>query len=178
MKKIINGIFLFAVIVLSLLFFYPSNTYALTEQTSFVNVNNTQSLEVGSLSFSNISFKDFSSTSTRAFGLAGVLANSSNSTISYISIAYYYDSNYNLIAQGSNLGNAISGTSNFNQISNLSVLDGHSVDDIYYYQLLIKIIDDANSSITNTTNLTPSKNYQYRSYDYVIDEYDINMVLV
>ena len=64
MKKIIKGISLFAVIVLSLVFAYPSNTYALTEQTSFVNINNTQSLEVGSLSFTNISFKDFSSIST------------------------------------------------------------------------------------------------------------------
>jgi len=48
MKRIIKGISLFAVIALSLVFAYSSNTYALTEQTSFVNINNTQSLEVGS----------------------------------------------------------------------------------------------------------------------------------
>ena len=177
MKRIIKGISLFAVIVLSLVFAYPSNTYALTEQTSYVNINNTQSLEVGSLSFTNILFKDYSATSTQAFGLTGVVANSSNNTISYTSIAYYYDSNYNLIAQGSNSGTAISGTSNFNQMSNLSILNGHSVNEIYYYRLSIETIDNANSSLTNATSLTPSKNYQYSSYDYVIDKYDVNIIV-
>ena len=64
MKRIIKGISLFAVIALSLVFVYPLNTYALTEQTSYVSIDNTQNLEVGSLSFSSISFRDYSSTST------------------------------------------------------------------------------------------------------------------
>ena len=177
MKRIIRGISLFAVIVLSLVFAYPLNTYALAEQTSYININNTQSLEVGSLYFTDISFKDFSSSSTQAFGLAGIVRNSSNNEINYTSTAYYYDSNYNLIAQGSNSGTAISGTSNFNQMSNLSILNGHSVNEIYYYRLSIETIDNANLSLTNATSLTPSKNYQYGSYDYVIDKYDINIVV-
>ncbi len=177
MKRIIEGISLFAVIVLSLVFAYPSNTYALTEQTSFVNINNTQSLEVGSLSFTNISFKDFSSISTQAFGLAGIVRNSSNNEINYTSTAYYYDSNYNLIAQGYNSATAISGSNSFNQMSNLSILNGHSVNEIYYYRLSIETNDNTNSSLNNTTSLTPSKNYQYSSYDYVIDKYDINIIV-
>ena len=177
MKRIIKGISLFAVIVLSLVFAYPSNTYALTEQTSFVNINNTQSLEVGSLSFTNISFKDFSSISTQAFGLAGIVRNSSNNEINYTSTAYYYDSNYNLIAQGYNSATAISGSNSFSQMSNLSILNGHSVNEIYYYRLSIEINDNTNSSLNNTTSLTPSKNYQYSFYDYVIDKYDINIIV-
>ena len=177
MKRIIKGISLFAVIVLSLVFVCPSNTYALTEQTSFVNINNTERLEVGNLTLTNISFKDYSSTSTQAFGLTGVVANSSNNTISYTSVAYYYDSNYNLIAQGSNSGIAISGTSNLNQMSNLSILNGHSVNEIYYYRLSVETIDNVNSSLTNTTDQTPSKNYKYSSYDYVIDKYDVNIIV-
>ena len=177
MKRIIKGISLFAVIILSLVFIYPSNTYALTEQTSYVNIDNIQNLEVGSLSFSSISFRDNSSASTQAFGLTGIVANSSSDTINYTSTVYYYDSNYNLIAQGSNSGTAISGTSNFNQMSNLSILNGHSVNEIYYYRLSIEIIDNANSSLTNTISLTPSKNYQYSSYDYVIDKYDVNIIV-
>lgn len=175
MKRIIKGISLFAVIVLSLVFAYPSNTYALTEQTSFVNINNTQSLEVGSLSFTNISFKDFSSISTQAFGLAGIVRNSSNNEINYTSTAYYYDSNYNLIAQRYNSATAISGSNSFSQMSNLSILNGHSVNEIYYYRLSIETNDNTNSSLNNTTSLTPSKNYQYSFYDYVIDKYDINI---
>lgn len=177
MKKFIKGISLFAVIVLSLVFAYPLNTYALTEQTSYVNINNTESLEVGSLSFTNISFKDFSSTSTQAFGLAGIVRNSSNNEINYTSTAYYYDSNYNLIAQGYNSATAILGFNNFSQMSNLSILNGHSVNEIYYYRLSIETNDNTNSSLNNTTSLTPSKNYQYSSYDYVIDKYDINIIV-
>lgn len=177
MKRTIKGISLFAVIVLSLVFAYPSNTYALTEQTSFVNINNTQSLEVGSLSFTNISFKDFSSISTQAFGLAGIVRNSSNNEINYTSTAYYYDSNYNLIAQGYNSATAISGSNSFSQMSNLSILNGHSVNEIYYYRLSIEINDNTNSSLNNTASLTPSKNYQYSFYDYVIDKYDINIIV-
>ena len=177
MKRIIEGISLFAVIVLSLVFAYPSNTYALTEQTSFVNINNTQSLEVGSLSFTNISFKDFSSTSTRAFGLAGIVRNSSNNEIRYSYTVCYYDYNYNLIYQESNSTSARSGTNSFNRMSNLSVLDGYSVKDICYYRLLIEVNDNSNSSLNNTTDLTPSKNYQYSSRGYVIDKYDINIIV-
>ena len=177
MKRIIDGISLFAVIVLSLVFIYPANTYALTKQTSFVNINNTQSLEVGNLSFTNILFKDYSFTSTQAFGLTGVVANNSNNTISYTSIAYYYDSNNNLIARGSNSGTAMPGTSNFNQISNLNVLNGHNINEIYYYRLSIETNINANSVQNNTMILTPSKNYQYSSDDYVIDKYDINIVV-
>ena len=73
MKRIIKGIFLFVVIALSLVFAYPLNTYALTEQTSYVSIDNTQNLKVGSLSFSSISFRNYSSTSTQAFGLTGEL---------------------------------------------------------------------------------------------------------
>ena len=178
MKRIIKGISLFVVIALSLVFVYPLNTYALTEQTSYVSIDNTQNLEVGSLSFSSISFRDYSSTSTQAFGLTGVIANSSSDTISYTSTAYYYDLNYNLIAKGYNSGIAISGTSNFNQMSNLSILGEHSINEIYYYRLSINISDTTNSSGTiNSSSLTPSKNYQYSSYDYVIDKYDINIIV-
>lgn len=177
MKRIIKGISLFAVIVLSLVFAYPSNAYALTEQTSYVNINdNAQSLEVGNLSFYNISFKDYSSTSTQAFGLTGIVRNSSNNTINYTFTAYYYDSYYNLVAQGYNSGTAIAGTSNFNQMSNLSILDGHNINEISYYRLSINT-SDSNLSENNTISLTPSKNYQYSSYDYVIDKYDVNIVV-
>ena len=76
----------------------------------------------------------------------------------------YYDSNYNLIAQGYNSGTAISGTSNFNQMSNLSILGEHSINEIYYYRLSINISGTTNSSGTiNSSSLTPSKNCQYSS---------------
>ncbi len=176
MKRTIKGLFLFVIFVLSLLFILPKNTNALSQQTSYINIKDTtQTLTIDDLSFSNITFNDYSSTSTQAFGLTGLVTNSSDNTINYTSIVYYYDLNYNLIAQGYNSGIATTGTGNFNQMSNLSILNGHSINEIYYYRLSINYIDSTNTD--NTTDNTPSKNYQYTSYDYVIDEYDINIVV-
>ena len=172
MKKIIRGIFLF---VLVLVFSFPLNINALTKQTLDVSIKNTQNLEIGDLTFTNISFKDYSSTSTKAFGLTGIVSNSSSDTISYTSTVYYYDLNHNLIAKGYNSNMAISGNNNFNLMSNLNILKEYSVNDIYYYSLLIEINDSSESN--ESLILTPSKNSLYASRDYVIDKYDINIIV-
>ena len=111
MKKNIKFI---TILLLILLIMHPLNAHALTKQTSYVNINDTQNLEVGSLSFSEISFKDYSSTSTQAFGLTSIIRNSSKNDINYTSTINYYDSSYNLVTQVNNSGNAITETSNFN----------------------------------------------------------------
>ncbi len=176
MRKIIKGLSLLLV-VLSLAIIYPINANALSEQTSYINVNDaTGNLTIDNLSFSNITFKDYSSLSTISFGLTGVVENSSSKAIDYISTAYYYDSNFNLIAQENLSGTAIKGTSDFNQMSNLSILNGHSVNEIYYYRLAINTTRNS-STESNILSATPSKNNQYRSYDYVIDKYDINIIV-
>ena len=172
MKKIIRGIFLF---VLVLVFVLPLNINALTKQTLDVSIKNTQNLEIGDLTFTNISFKDYSSTSTKAFGLTGIVSNSSSDIISYTSTVYYYDLNHNLIAKGYNSNIAISGNNNFNLMSNLNILKEYSVNDIYYYSLVIEINDSSESN--ESLILTPSKNSLYASRDYVIDKYDINIIV-
>lgn len=173
MESIIKKLSLFIIVVLSLMFFYPSDVFALNEKTPYTSINNNQNLEVGTLSFSNISFKDFSATSAQAFGLTGVVKNSSSNEINYISTVYYYNSNYELVAQANNSSTAVSGLNSFNQMSNLTMLNGHSISEIYYYRLSIEVINSTDNSI----NLTPSQNNQYKSHDYVIDKYDINIVV-
>ncbi len=174
MKRIIEG---FIVVALSLVLSYPSNANALTQQTTFVNINDSsQTLNIGNLSFSNLIFKDYSTISAKNFGLAGVVVNRSNNTINHKSTVYYYDSKYNVIAQGYNYGMALAGTNDFNQMSNLNILNGHTVQEISYYRLVIEI-ETTSSNETNISSLTPSKNYQYRSYDYVIDKYDVNILV-
>lgn len=172
MKKIIRGFFLF---VLVLVFSFPLNINALTKQTLDASIKNTQNLEIGDLTFTNVSFKDYSSTSTKAFGLTGIVSNSSSDTISYTSTVYYYDLDHNLIAKGYNSNMAISGKNNFNQMSNLNILKEYSVNDIYYYSLLIEINDSSESN--ESLIFTPSKNSLYAFRDYVIDKYDINIIV-
>ena len=173
MESVIKKLSLFIIVVLSLMFFYPSDVFALNEKTPYTSINNNQNLEVGTLSFSNISFKDFSATSAQAFGLTGVVKNNSSNEINYISTVYYYNSNYELVAQANNSSTAVSGLNSFNQMSNLTMLNGHSISEIYYYRLSIEVINSTDNSI----NLTPSQNNQYKSHDYVIDKYDINIVV-
>lgn len=175
MKKSVKCLFLVVVIVLIVVFSLPSNTYALASQTSYVNIDTTQSLEVGSLSFDNLNFKDYSSISTKAFGLTGTVYNNSESNVNYTSNIYYYDSSYNLVAQFTNTNYAGSGTNALNLMSNLSILGGHSVSEINYYRLSINI--NNSSDLDNNLNFAPSKSNQYSSYDYVIDKYDINVVV-
>ncbi len=177
MKIIVKELSLFIVIVLSLIFIYPQSVDALSQQTPYVSIHDhTQTLTVDQLSFSDITFKDYSSTSTQALGLSGVVVNHSDKTINYVSTVYYYDSDYHLIAQGYQSKNAIKGTSDFNQMSNLNILNGHSIDEIYYYRLSIDYTNTISDNETVSSNI-PSKNSEYSFYDYVIDQYDVNIVV-
>lgn len=174
MKKI-TKLLLFIVTIFICL--YSSNIFAISNETSYISINNTQNFEVGNLSFSNINFNDYSLDSTQAIGLSGVLVNNSNEELSYRSTINYYDSSYNLITQANNLFYARPGSSNFAQMSNLNILNGKDVSQIYYYRLSIEILDNNNLSKKDSLDLTPSKNSKYKTYDYVIDKYNVDIIV-
>lgn len=114
MKRNFKGLF-WIVVVVFLFLFGSSTATALSNQTSYISINdNNKSLNVGDLSFSNLTFKDYSSNSILSFGLTGDVTNSSDNNIDYISNILYYDANYNLIAKENNFNTAMLGTSNFN----------------------------------------------------------------
>lgn len=163
--------FLSIIIFILLINFLPMDTYALSKKTSYVNVNNKEYLEVDNLSVSNITFNDYSTTSTKAFGLTGLIKNNSNNNIDYLTTVYYYDKNYNLIAKSNNQSIAPIANSSFNLMSNLSILNGHKVSEITYYQLEI----NTDGAYYSSNMLTPSKVSDYSYYDYVLDKYDVNI---
>jgi len=170
MKRVIKFI---SLLILCLTIIYPLSTLAVSEKTSYISINDTKGIEVGELSFSLISFKDYSLTSIKAFGLTGTLSNRSKNTITYNSIVYFYDKDYNLIAQSDNLlGMAISGENKFNHMCPVSILNNHDIKEVAFYSLSINY--DENNILTES-NLTPSKNINYQSYDYVIDKYNIDI---
>lgn len=163
--------FLSIIIFILLINILPMDTYALSKKTSYVNVNNKEYLEVDNLSVSNITFNDYSTTSTKAFGLTGLIKNNSDNKINYSATVYYYDKNYNLIAKSNNQGIAPIANSSFNLMSNLSILNGHSVSEIAYYQLEV----NTDGAYYSSDMLTPSKVSDYSYYDYVLDKYDVNI---
>lgn len=163
--------FLSIILFLLLITIFPINTNALSKQTSYININNSGFLEIDDLVIYNITFKDYSTTSTNAFGLTGIIKNNSNSNINYSTTVYYYDKNYNLIAKSNNQSIAPVANSSFNLMSNLSIINGHSVSEIAYYQLEV----NTDGAYYSSNMLTPSKVSDYSYYDYVLDKYDINI---
>ena len=75
--------FLSIILFLLLITIFPINTNALSKQTSYININNSGFLEIDDLNIYDITFKDYSTTSTKAFGLTGIIKNNSNSNINY-----------------------------------------------------------------------------------------------
>jgi uncharacterized membrane protein YgcG len=173
MKKVVKELLFFVFI---LLIISPLRVLALSNETSYIGIKETTSLSVGDLSFTNLSFKNYSDTSSLSFGVSGLLTNSSSNEINYTSLVYYYDNSYNLIASSNNSYKAIPDLTSFNQMSNLSKLGDYNVSDVSYFKLLIEINSDIQET-GNISNLAPSKNSKYSSYDYVIDKYDVNIIV-
>ena len=163
--------FLSIILFILLITIFPINTNALSKQTSYININNSGFLEIDDINIYDITFKDYSTTSTKAFGLTGIIKNNSNSNINYSTTVYYYDKNYNLIAKSDNQSIAPVANSSFNLMSNLSIISGHSVSEIVYYQLEV----NTDGAYYSSDMLTPSKVSDYSYYDYVLDKYDINI---
>ena len=163
--------FLSIILFILLITIFPINTNALSKQTSYININNTGYLEIDDLDIYDITFKDYSTTSTKAFGLTGLIKNNSNNNIDYSATVYYYDKNYNLIAKSNKQSIAPIANSSFNLMSNLSILNEHSVSEIAYYQLEV----NTDGAYYSSDMLTPSKVSDYSYYDYVLNKYDVNI---
>ena len=66
MKSFIKKISLFVITIFSFFVLYSQNVNAISFQTSYINVDSPQSFYVNGLTFSDITFKDLSSTSTKS----------------------------------------------------------------------------------------------------------------
>ena len=174
MKRIVKGVFLFILVILSLTIVYPTNANALSQQTPYININDdTKNLTLDNLLFSNIAFKDYSSSSVQAFGISGVVINNLDRDLNYTFLVRYFDFNYKFIAQQQVSSTINIGSNVFNILSNLDILKRNyaNINDIVYYKLYVF----ENSEDQSQNIIKPSQNNQYNSYDYVIDKYDVNI---
>ena len=161
------------IILLVLFIINPLKINAEPIKSPLIGIGESKSIKVGDVDFNTLSFKDYSNTSTMAFGVVGKITNNSDSIIEYTVNVYYYDVNRNYVCQNTHTVTANKGTSDFNVMSSLRILNGHSVSEIKYYELLIeeksRKIDNSKPKISSLSN--------YKSYPYIIDEYDVNMVV-
>lgn len=174
MKKRLERVILFTVVLLSLCCLFPFNTKALSKEITNTDINTAENFDVGSLSFTDITYKDYSNTSTAAFGLTGTMENHTDQDVTFVSTISYYDENDTLIIETHRSFKALPGTSDFNQMSNISLLNGYPPSDIKYYHLTIEIEEE---NTTGSYDNTPSDMEAYAYQDYVINAYDVNVVV-
>ena len=186
MKKIFKNTLFMILLVFSIVFI-PNNVNALS--TEYKNINEeiiSLNDDNSSFQFTKVNFKNWSNSQYPTFGLSGVVYNGNNYDVSFLATATYYDSNYNVIA--TTYDNQFVPAGEFNSYSHMSNLSeiksGYTANDIVYYKLDVEInkkgTTSNNSSITNnsSSNTTiPSKNSKYKSYEYVIDKYNIDIIV-
>lgn len=175
MKKILKN-FIYIFTIFTIVFVCPIETKALTNSSSYTTINESAELEVGNLKFYALTFHNYADTSTKAFGLTGSIYNSSSQDINFNATAYYYDKDFYLVATTNYNQSVPAGKYNsYNHMSNLTELDSdYSADDIYYYKLVIETTDLEEN---NATAIIPSKEADYSSYDYVISNYYIDIIV-
>lgn len=135
----------------------PLNAKALTKKTDLISINEKSNLSADDLSFSNISY----TSSETNFGVTADVVNNSDEQIKYFATVNYYDENNQTIGIASSTNYATVGNSQLNQMSNISILNSHSMDEIKYYRFMVDIVEET----------LIGKN------GYSIEAYDIKMVV-
>jgi len=168
-----NKVFLLIVFTLCLIMF-PSMCTAQNADIEFKSISSTSILTIDNLYFNPIKYINYSNTS-QTFGLAGVVKNNGSTGKAFTATATFYDKDYNLVATlKTNQYVPAYEKNSYSNVGNISqIKEGYTVDDIYYYSLSV-----GNSHvITNNEIITGSYNQDYSKYDYVINNYNINMVV-
>ena len=163
--RIINNIF---IIVLTILMLSPICALAETYKTNLISVNERTSFKVGDVIFNDIYYQIYPNNNT--FSLIGSI--DTNIGRNLIITIYYYNSNGTII--GSINKNIIVNPDNYiyTVTSNSSDLnDRYTALDIKYFMIVVSYNDES------IVNLTPSQNSKYSSYDYVIDKYNVDIVV-
>lgn len=174
-EKIISII----LIVFSLLaIILPNYCNAEIVDLGYKNIDATSSLTIRELYFYPINFRDFSNTS-EMFGLAGTVVNIGSSAKTFIATAEFYDTNYNLVATLESSQDVLANQKNsYNHVGNISkIKSGYTVDDIKYYKLSVETKDVTTSTTTSSSTNSNSSKYNDSNYDYVINSYNIDMVV-
>jgi len=174
MKK--KGILLF-VIGLFLFSFLSLGTVCAKEyESNYISVKNSaNTITVGELSINELEFVDNSDSSTLSFGVIGKIINYSNENLKYKITINYYDVRQNEILT-TFFEQTLNSRQNkkFIRMSDVSdIKEGYNLSDIYYYKIIISTSET--SSETENIAYYPSKNENYKDYEYVIDKYDINV---
>ncbi len=127
-----------------------------------------KSFKIGDLELKNVKFVDNSNNSSLSFGLSGQIFNYNRASKYYETEVFFYDKD-NLLLTSSKVDHiAIAGEGIFNHFLNTST---YKASEIKSYMLVLDDIKVSNNVFT------PSKDSVYKDKEYVIDKYNVNMVV-
>ncbi len=161
----------YLIIYLLLFLLIPFKAFALDIFTFSVKDTNIN-FQTNDLIFSNIKLVDNSRNSSMSFGITGKVLNNSDTKKEYNTKVLFYDKNNNLLAKSSVNQVAKAGQGLFNHLLNTSELNGKKINEIDYFN--IEVSDETTNDITD---ITPSNIDDYRGRDYVIDKYDVDIIV-
>ncbi len=179
-RRMVKNRFLIFVISLFILLFLPCVVNAQTKESDYIPIDVISEIELNSdVKVKSITFKDNSNNSSLSFGMVASVYNNSSFDYNLNSTIYYYDKSYTLLAT-SNYNHEISANKYADLVQMLNInkiKGGYSVDDIYYYKILFDYHEDNFSNSSQSIYNTPSLNELYDVYDYVIDSYNVNIIV-
>lgn len=155
---------------------------AITGSVKYQSTSYELNRSFGDLRFTGVEFLDFTDTTVQGFGLSGKVYNSSADDLKYTATVTYYDTYNHTVATSTINKTAPSGTSSYTQMSAISDLAaGYTASNIKKYDFSIDIQDedliDPEYFADSDVNKTPSKNSVYKTNDYVIDAYDVDITV-
>lgn len=165
MKKII----LLTIIALSVIF-NPIQVKA--EEIPLRDIYDTTAITVDNINIIP-QFVNNIETSTQSFGISGTIINTKLEPVIVRTVTKYYDNNNQQVAS-STIRQTVKEASSvvYNNITDISSLEyGKIVADIKYYSMTIEVLNEND----NNTNKTPSTIDIYKTKEYLIDAYDINI---
>lgn len=178
MKKILKESLLLLIISLFTFILLPCTINAQNKELDYKTIYEKTNIELEeNLTITSLEFKNNADNSSLSYGITALIYNSSSSNYQIDSTVYYYNKSYELLSTSSNTQEVPSNKYvDLLQMSNIdNIKNGYSVNDIYYYKIVLDYnIDSLSNKYPNSTN-TPSLNKLYSSYEYVIDGYDIKI---
>jgi uncharacterized membrane protein len=149
-------------------------TLVFSDTTNYVDIAKPTEVSQDGIVIKDIKFNNLSQTTSMSYGFTGTITNNNDYDVTVDEMLTYYDSDSKSIATEETKQIIKAGdTVGYSEMSNLDKLQGgSSVSDIKKYTLVIAVLKD-----TSTAVVTPSETGLYDSYPYVIDGYNVDMVV-
>ena len=181
MKRIINKVYSFIAFIILGLFVFPNVVNAEKYSSDFIKIDDVSYNYVGEdFSLSEVYFSKYT-LNTGGLTSYGVLFGKMINTSGYYLSAYmtidYYDIDYQIVARSTKTESPMLDKDNYQM--NIILYDNdfsgnYKIDDIAYFKVNYYTVK---GNPLTESNEKPSQNNQYSSYDYVINKYNIDIVV-